>query len=260
MEPDRPRQDAGLGTQAMDGPVLPWTLQRSVSDPRAHGASTDAPSIPADDRRPQFDDDLMGHPRPCARCLAGCHTGDLVVRLAEPDDVEPVLDLLAEAGDWVRAETGISQWPKRFPREFMIDLVDRGVLYVANDDTVLAATLCLQWADPTFWPGAADDAVYVHRLAVKRSCAGRGIGERLLHWAAERAVEGGRAFVRVDCMTENAGLRRYYESLGFRHRGDVSGDNPAPFNVTFRSRWYASQYEKPVASLPHPHSPWWASS
>lgn len=115
-----------------------------------------------------------------------------------------------------------------------------------------AATVCLQWADPTFWPGADDDAVYVHRLAVKRSYAGRGIGERLLDWAAERAVEAGRAFVRVDCMTENAALRRYYEVLGFQHRGDVSGDNPAPFNMTFRSRWHASQYEKPV---PRPTSP-----
>lgn len=185
----------------------------------------------------------------------GVHMGDLVVRMAEPDDVEPVLDLLAEAGHWVRAVTGISQWPKRFPRQFMIDLVDRGVLYVAHDDRVLAATLCLQWADPTFWPDADDNAVYVHRLAVMRFYAGRGIGERLLDWAAERAVEAGRAFVRVDCMTENAGLRRYYESLGFQHRGDVSGDNPPPFNMTFRSRWYASQYEQPVAFLPHPQSP-----
>ena len=75
----------------------------------------------------------------------GVQTGDLVVRLAEPDDVEPVLDLLAEAGHWVRAVTGISQWPKRFPREFMIELVDRGVLYVTHDGRVLAATLCLQY-------------------------------------------------------------------------------------------------------------------
>jgi ribosomal protein S18 acetylase RimI-like enzyme len=178
--------------------------------------------------------------------------GDLVVRLAAPDDIEPVLDLLAEAGQWVRAVTGISQWPKRFPREFMIELVDRGVLYVAHAGRVMAATVCLQWADPTFWPGADDDAVYVHRLAVKRSYAGRGIGERLLDWAAEQAVEAGRAFVRVDCIKENAGLRRYYESLGFRHRGDVSGDNPPPFNVTLRPRWHASQYEKPV---PRPTSP-----
>jgi GNAT superfamily N-acetyltransferase len=183
----------------------------------------------------------------------GVHMGDLSVRLAELDDVEPVIDLLAEAGHWVRAVTGVSQWPERFPREFMIDLVDRGALYVAHGGSVLAATLCLQWADPTFWPGADDDAVYVHRLAVKRSYAGS--GERLLDWAAERAVETGRAFVRVDCITENAGLRRYYESLGFRHRGDVSGENPPPFNVTFHSRWYASQYEKPVAFLPRPQSP-----
>ena len=39
----------------------------------------------------------------------------LQVRLAEPGDVEDVLELLAEAAHWVRASTGIEQWPERFP-------------------------------------------------------------------------------------------------------------------------------------------------
>lgn len=171
---------------------------------------------------------------------------ELHVRLAEPCDVEGVLDLLGEAARWIWSSTGIVQWPDRFPRQFIADLVDEGVVYVAFDEGQLVATLCLQWADPMFWPDGDDRAVYVHRLVVKRSYAGRGIGEQLLAWAGERAAEAGRLFVRLDCMAENVGLRRYYEVLGFRHQGDVGGDNPPPFNSTFRPRWQTSLYEKRV--------------
>lgn len=45
----------------------------------------------------------------------------------------------------------------------------------------------------------------------------------------------------------DAGLRRYYEALGFCHKGDINGDNPPPFNATFRRRWQASLYEKDVS-------------
>lgn len=47
-------------------------------------------------------------------------------------------------------------------------------------------------------------------------------------------------------MTENLRLRRYYEALGFRHRGDIDGENPPPF-TSFRPRWRTSLYEKSVA-------------
>lgn len=171
---------------------------------------------------------------------------ELTVRLAGPDDVEGVLDLLGEAASWIRVSTGIDQWPQRFPRQFVADLVDEGGVYVMLDAEQLVATLCLQWADSMFWPNADDEALYVHRLVVKRSHAGRGIGEQLLAWAAELAAGAGRSYLRLDCMTENTRLRRYYEALGFHHQGDVSGDNPPPFNASFRPRWQTSLYEKRV--------------
>ena len=91
-----------------------------------------------------------------------------------------------------------------------------------------------------FWSDADDEALYVHRLVVKRSHAGRGIGEQLLVWAAELAAGAGRSVLRGDCMTENTPVRHYYETLGFRHQDGISGDNPPPFSATFRRRWHTS--------------------
>ena len=136
-------------------------------------------------------------------------------------------------------------WPERFPPHFVADLVDEGDVHVALAAEQLVAMLCLQWADPMFWPHADDEALYVHRLVDKRSHAGRGIGEQLV-WAAELTAGAGRSALRLDCMKENTGLRHYYETLGLRHQDAISGDNPPPFNASFRRRWQTGLYENSV--------------
>jgi ribosomal protein S18 acetylase RimI-like enzyme len=59
---------------------------------------------------------------------------------------------------------------------------------------------------------------------VRRAFAGRGLGERLLAWAEQRVAEAGRELLRLDCRSDNAVLRSYYERLGFEPQGDVRVD------------------------------------
>jgi GNAT superfamily N-acetyltransferase len=67
--------------------------------------------------------------------------------------------------------------------------------------------------DPIFWPDAGTDALYVHRFAVRRSAAGA--GRTAVLWCIDEARRRGRSFVRLDCLEDNPGIRRYYESFGF---------------------------------------------
>jgi ribosomal protein S18 acetylase RimI-like enzyme len=161
-------------------------------------------------------------------------SSELRVVQASPEDVEEVCDLLAEAAAWMRGR-GIEQWPRRFPRTQIAESVARGETYLARLGDATAGTLALEWEDPLFWGDRPRDAGYVHRVAVRRAFAGRGLGARLVDWAAERVVARGRRYLRLDCMAQNARLRRYYEELGFEHRGDVE-----------RGKWRASIYERPV--------------
>ena len=94
------------------------------------------------------------------------------------------------------------------------------------------------------WPNSDDEALYVHRLVVKRLARRPGRRRALLARAAELAA--GAAGVRLDCLMENTTLASLYETLGFHHQGDVSGDNPPPFNASFRPRWQTRLYEKRV--------------
>ncbi|GAA1271406.1 hypothetical protein Psi02_51700 [Planotetraspora silvatica] len=147
---------------------------------------------------------------------------ELTLRRATPGDLPTVLTLLAEAAKWLNA-AGVHQWPDGgFPAARIEPLIEQGTMYLLDDgsDPVPAATMALDGhADPEFWtrhdrPG---DALYVHKLAVSRAYSGQGLGEMLLDWAAGRAAEEGRRWLRLDCAKDNPRLQAYYRRFGFRH-------------------------------------------
>lgn len=143
------------------------------------------------------------------------------IRPANIGDLLTVQSILAEASAWL-ASRGIEQWPESgFPEEQTARRIRQGSVYLAFAAGEPVATITLDaWADPEFWD-TPDDAGYVHRLAVRRSWAGRGIGKALLDWAGQRVAESGGQWLRLDCMRDNKPLHDYYRHLGFEHVRDV---------------------------------------
>jgi GNAT superfamily N-acetyltransferase len=142
------------------------------------------------------------------------------VRRCQTDDVSVVAELLDEATVWV-GERGYEQWPLPYPRDEIAAAIERGEVYVAELDGDVVATVTLLWDDELHWGSRPSDAAYVHKLAVRRACAGRRLGHAIVEWADLTAAANGRAFLRLDCMRANPGIRRYYEQLGFEHRRDA---------------------------------------
>ncbi len=107
----------------------------------------------------------------------------------------------------------------------------------------------LQWEDPRFWGDDGTDgrAGYVHRLVVRRAHAGRGLGARILAWADENVRAGGRSHLRLDVVSHNAPLRRYYETAGFEHVRDVTGEWTAPDGTPHT--WSTSLYQRRCSLL-----------
>jgi GNAT superfamily N-acetyltransferase len=142
---------------------------------------------------------------------------DLHIRAARPDELATVESLLIEVSEWL-ASRGIDQW--QFPphRDRITSALHRGEVFLAEVEGRPIATLQVDdHADPEFWteedePG---DALYVHRMAVTRECAGAGIGSTLLDWASERAAGAGKSWLRLDAWKDNSDLHRYYHSHGF---------------------------------------------
>jgi GNAT superfamily N-acetyltransferase len=116
-------------------------------------------------------------------------------------------------------DRGIDQWPDPFPRLRVDEAFERGDLYVARSGGEIAATFTLQWEDELFWGPQPPVAGYIHAVAVRREHAG--LGRELIEWAVRAVRDSGRAYLRLDCMRDNARIREYYEALGFQHRGDT---------------------------------------
>lgn len=153
---------------------------------------------------------------------------DLSVRLATIDDQEVVLDLLAQGARYARIR-GSDQWPDRFPDELIRSGIGRHEVHVGALDGVVCSTFSLTWADEAFWGIEDDQAGYVHRLVVAAERRGGGLGRRLLDWAQEETSRQGRDLLRLDCLTGNVQLRRWYEVIGFAHQRDRVVRAPAGY-------------------------------
>jgi Acetyltransferase (GNAT) family len=91
--------------------------------------------------------------------------------------------------------------------------LERKSLYLVWLGNRTVATFSLLESDPLFWPSAGDNALYLHRFAVRRDATGA--GRHAVDWMVGEARRRGRDYIRLDCLAENSGIRRYYESRGF---------------------------------------------
>jgi GNAT superfamily N-acetyltransferase len=105
--------------------------------------------------------------------------------------------------------------------EALIPDVRAGRYHLAMLRGSAAGTLKLQDSDLSIWPDAEPDAaLYLHRLAVRRHFAGRGVSVALLTSAADVARAAGRRYLRLDCDAARVRLVELYLSAGFRHHSD----------------------------------------
>ncbi len=143
------------------------------------------------------------------------------IRQAELRDVALVSLVLTEAAGWLEAR-GMALWPSAdlTPAHLACD-VEGGEFFVAEIEGEVVGTVKFQLRDDAFWPDApADEAAYIHRLAVRRAQAGGHISHALLTWAISQARDHRRRFLRLDCDGTRPRLRAFYEQFGFRHHSD----------------------------------------
>ncbi|MGA5818415.1 GNAT family N-acetyltransferase [Kitasatospora sp. NPDC094028] len=166
--------------------------------------------------------------------------GDPVAFLpATGERIDEVLSVLDEAGGWLHARGITDQWPPRFDPAWVAEGIERGHTWLVTVGGKVSGTVTLDRAD-ALWSDVGGEAVYVHRLAVRRLA--KGLGGLILDWAGEQARQHGVGVLRLDCVAHNPALRAYYERQGFAYRGDAQG------------RWgeappvWLSRYERPAAA------------
>ena len=108
-------------------------------------------------------------------------TAETQIRQATPQDVNVVSDILKEAARWLEQQ-GMPLWrdDELEPASISAD-VHAGLFFLAEQSGDPAGTLKFQLDDPLVWPDVPpQEAVYSHRLAVRRARAGTGLSTALL--------------------------------------------------------------------------------
>ena len=150
------------------------------------------------------------------------HTSSiLTIRKANSDDTEQIAGVLLEAAQWLE-QSGMKMWrgDELLPSHVDADVTE-GLFHLAEYDGEIAGVVKFQLEDELFWPDVpAAQSAFVHRLAVRRRFAGRGVSTALLAWAVERARSLRRDYLRLDCEASRSKLRSLYENFGFRHHSD----------------------------------------
>lgn len=149
------------------------------------------------------------------------------IRPAVESDLETVVNLWGHAASWLR-ELGTEQWQYPPRAERIAENIAAGECWIVEDEGAPVATVTVDGhADLDFWSPeeAAESALYVHRMVVRRDVSGLELGSALLDWSSVRAAEQGKRWLRLDAWRDNTDLQTYYTNRGFTHvrTVDVAG-------------------------------------
>jgi len=143
------------------------------------------------------------------------------IRIAAPFEAKLVSEILTEAAGWLEGR-GMPLWSRQQVSLAAVSPeVQGGLFFLAWVGPVAVGTMRLTKSDLAFWPEAAPgEALYLHRLAVRRVAAGGRVSSDLLRWAAGRATALGARYLRLDCETFRHRLRGVYERFEFQYHSE----------------------------------------
>jgi ribosomal protein S18 acetylase RimI-like enzyme len=148
-----------------------------------------------------------------------------------PSRVEAVHALLVACGAEM-TRRGFMNWSVPYPLDRLrADAVGREVYLVHQAGEAgpvatftIGVTPSRVYDDDAIWEEPGSPALYLNRLAVSPSAQGGGLGSWCMREIEAMALLRGCRAVRFDVLAANAGLRGFYERLGYRARGEREHD------------------------------------
>ncbi|MFC1737136.1 GNAT family N-acetyltransferase [Candidatus Hydrogenedentota bacterium] len=139
----------------------------------------------------------------------------VLMKKAEMSDVEIVSSILSEAALYLESiEQPLWKCDELMPGKISDD-IGRGEYYIAYHDGEPVGTLKYQLEDKLFWPEIPEGTSgFVHRVAIRRRVASKGVSRQMLEWAKEHTREIERQYLRLDCAIRPK-LCNVYERNGF---------------------------------------------
>ena len=135
---------------------------------------------------------------------------------ATENEIPIIEDILIDVVHWLDS-TNQSLWNEeqvkwtRLSNDFKIS-----DFFIAKFDGDLVACMAITDYDPFFWSNIEKgESLFIHKLAVKRCAAGKGLSDLLINYAKSICKDRGIAKIRLDCSQDRPKLRAVYERHGF---------------------------------------------
>ena len=160
------------------------------------------------------------------------------IQAARLSDAPTIASVLQEAAQWLASDRKALWSAAEISPERVLRDTSAGLFHVAREGEQLAGVMKVELEDAYFWPEVLPGtSVFVHKLAVRRAWAKRGVSTELLSYARSRAQQLGRSYLRLDCVADRQGLRNLYEGFGF-----------SLHSVVRRGAYSFARYELPTAT------------
>ena len=149
----------------------------------------------------------------------------MTIRPATLNDIEPIMELVAEVVPVMRA-SGNFQWDETYPNaEVFTKDVELGQLWVAVVDGEIAGFSAITTDQDAEYANVGWDineqAIVTHRLAVSIHHRRQGIAEALLKHAEIVALRRNIYILRIDTNSNNKAMRMLFPKLGYEFAGET---------------------------------------
>lgn len=134
------------------------------------------------------------------------------------NQIEEAISIMREVATWGRSQ-GFRIWPEEWltKEELLTKETKTEHFCVGQVEGVNACAFVLQDSDSEYWPDKVPgEAVYLHKLCVRREFAHRGMTKLVLEAIKEECLSRGIRYIRLDTGLDEKAVRKIYLNAGFK--------------------------------------------
>ncbi|CEI83696.1 N-acetyltransferase [Oceanobacillus oncorhynchi subsp. incaldanensis] len=143
-----------------------------------------------------------------------------MIRNINMEEIDQFASILKEAAEWLKRTNKEMWYTSELTKEALLEKYALNELFIGFLNGESAGTIIVQEQDHIFWPHEnKNDALYLHKIAIRRKYAKEGVSVNLIDWAKQQAKMQLKKYIRLDCAADRPNLCYFYECQGFQQVG-----------------------------------------
>ncbi|MDE6589940.1 MAG: GNAT family N-acetyltransferase [Oscillospiraceae bacterium] len=133
------------------------------------------------------------------------------------NQIDEAIKIMKEVAVWGRNK-GFRIWRDEWLTKEELITIDAQPenFYIGKMDGVAVCAFILQWRDSEYWADAKNEAVYLHKLCVRREFAGKNMTRFIIEAIKQLCKKEGIRYIRLDTALDEKIVRKIYLKLGFK--------------------------------------------